>query len=168
MLCFASGNVQDYTFRMADDLEKLYQDIILEHYRTPRNACLIPEGEENAERLNPACGDRVRLKLGIEKGLLIRVEHETRGCAVSRASASLMSEHIQGLSVRDAWNRSRAFLQLMETGESDGELGNLRALLQIRDFPLRIRCAVLPWLALQDFLEKQFQSPPEPGDDNQI
>lgn len=141
-----------------EDLEKLYQDLILDHYRNPRHACTIPKGEEDAERLNPTCGDRVRLKVSVEDNAVSRILHDTCGCAVSRASASLMADVLQGSSVSDARARLASFLRLMETGEEGADLGDLRALQQIREFPLRIRCATLPWLALGDVLAKSTPS----------
>lgn len=139
---------------MPKDLEKLYQEIILDHYRNPRNSCTIPEGSEDAERLNPACGDRVRLKVWVDGKTLCRIEHDASGCAVCRASASLMADRIQNVTVSEALIRSASILDLLQTGEGGEGLDELGALRQIREFPLRVRCATLPWLALQDALQK--------------
>ena len=137
---------------MSDSIDNLYQDHILDHYKHPRHTCELADGEEDAERLNPTCGDRVRLRVKVEQGSLVELSHDTRGCAVSIASASMMTEALQARSVEAAQGVLQGMLDLLDGKDPDVDVGDLKALSEVRAFPLRIRCAALPWLALQDAL----------------
>ena len=144
---------------MSDDLEQLYQDLILEHYRNPRHAEEISEEDADVEKLNPTCGDRVRLTLTVCDQKITACVHDSKGCAVARASASLMASALQSGTVEEARAKTAAFLRLMETGDVDADLGDILALKQVRDFPLRVRCATLPWLAMEEALTNYSHEP---------
>jgi nitrogen fixation NifU-like protein len=130
------------------DLRELYQEVILDHNRRPRNRGRVngPTGE--AEGHNPLCGDIVHVTLRTEAGRVADVAFEGVGCAVSTASASLMTEAIKGKTIEEAESIFREFQEMVtETGEASehDELGDLQVLAGVRAYPVRIKCATLPW-----------------------
>ena len=154
-------------------LEDLYREIILDHYRAPRNRGELPvPPARKAEGFNPLCGDEVVLYLDIDadSGVVRDVKIEGQGCSISQASSSMMSAAVKGQPVQDARQLIRAFKALMSIheskleGESDGSdlsdelegvrLGDLEALQGVVKFPVRIKCATLAWNALQQGLEE--------------
>ncbi len=131
---------------MSDSLQELYQEVILDHNRRPRNFRAI-EGGARQEGYNPLCGDRVTVYMTIENGVVTDVAFEGVGCAIAKASASLMTEALRGLSVDQARERFRRF-QAMVTSAHDApvpELGKLSVLAGVREFPTRVKCASLAW-----------------------
>lgn len=142
----------------APDLDDLYAEIILDHYRSPRNEGLLPEPDLQAEGFNPFCGDRVVLTLALSaSGRIERVGFEGEGCSISQASASIMTELLKGKSVGEAHGLNAAFRALMADaelpdGQTPDDLGELTALEGVKRFPVRIKCALLPWATLQDAL----------------
>ncbi len=146
----------------ADDLRDLYQEIILDHNRHPRNFAVPPDANRTAEGYNPLCGDRVRLFVQVEDGRVRDIGFQGSGCAISTASASLMTEALKGKTVDEARELFREFHGLLTGGiagpetESAG-LGNLAALAGVREFPMRVKCATLAWHALQSALEQRDQ-----------
>ena len=140
------------------DLDDLYAEIILDHYRNPRNVGLLTEPHLQAEGFNPFCGDRVVLTLALgADGGVERVGFEGEGCSISQASASIMTELLKGKSVQEAHALNAAFRALMADaelphGHTPDELGELTALEGVKRFPVRIKCALLPWATLQDAL----------------
>ena len=159
-------------------LEDLYREIILDHYRSPRNRGELPiPPAHKAEGFNPLCGDEVILYLDIEDGTVTDVKIGGQGCSISQASTSMMSAAIKGKSVEEARRLIGAFKALMSIheskleGESDGadlqaeldgvQLGDLEALQGVVKFPVRIKCATLAWNTLQQGLDEA--SSPAPG-----
>jgi nitrogen fixation protein NifU and related proteins len=159
-------------------LEDLYREIILDHYRAPRNRGELPvPPARKAEGYNPLCGDEVVLYLDIDadSGVVRDVKIEGQGCSISQASSSMMSAAVKGQPVEDARQLIRAFKALMSIheskleGESDGSdlaaelegvrLGDLEALQGVVKFPVRIKCATLAWNTLQQGLDER-----EPAD----
>jgi nitrogen fixation NifU-like protein len=159
-------------------LEDLYREIILDHYRAPRNRGELPvPPARKAEGFNPLCGDEVVLYLDIDSdtGVVRDVKIEGQGCSISQASSSMMSAAVKGQPVEDARQLIRAFKALMSIheskleGESDGSdladelegvrLGDLEALQGVVKFPVRIKCATLAWNTLQQGLDER-----EPAD----
>jgi nitrogen fixation NifU-like protein len=159
-------------------LEDLYREIILDHYRAPRNRGELPvPPARKAEGFNPLCGDEVVLYLDIDSdtGVVRDVKIEGQGCSISQASSSMMSAAVKGQPVDDARQLIRAFKALMSIheskleGESDGSdladeldgvhLGDLEALQGVVKFPVRIKCATLAWNTLQQGLDER-----EPAD----
>lgn len=138
-------------------LRELYQDIILDHYRRPRNFGPLEGASHQAAGHNPLCGDQVQVSLLVDAGGNIAdVRFEGAGCAISTASASLMTEAVRGGSVDDARLLFSRFHDLLtHQGEPDGELGALEALAGVRDLPVRIKCATLAWHTLKAALEGQ-------------
>ncbi len=138
------------------DLRDLYQQVILDHYRSPRNFGALEPASVCIEGHNPLCGDRIKVYLRAAGARIDRVSFEGVGCAISTASASLMTEAVRGLERSEAEALMAAFLALM-TGDNDGSngvpLGKLEVLSGVRDFPVRIKCATLAWHALRAALE---------------
>ncbi len=152
-------------------LEDLYREIILDHYRAPRNRgeLAVPPAHR-VEGFNPLCGDEVVLYLDVENGLVNDVKIAGQGCSISQASTSMMSAAVKGKSVAEARTITRAFKALMSIHESkiggDGEevdaadeldgvrLGDLEALQGVVKFPVRIKCATLAWNTLTQGLDE--------------
>jgi nitrogen fixation NifU-like protein len=136
---------------MNSDLRDLYQEVILDHNRHPRNRGKVAEANREAEGHNPLCGDQVKVTLTTEDGLVADIAFEGQGCAISTASASLMTEAVKGKSVDEAERIFRHFQQMVtETGEASdhSELGDLEVFQGVREYPVRIKCATLPWHTL--------------------
>jgi nitrogen fixation protein NifU and related proteins len=152
-------------------LEDLYREIILDHYRAPRNRGELPvPPAHKAEGFNPLCGDEVVLYLDVEDGVVTDLKIAGQGCSISQASTSMMSAAVKGLPIADARKLIAAFKALMSIHESklegDGEgddqrldlegvrLGDLEALQGVVKFPVRIKCATLAWNTLQQGLDE--------------
>ena len=136
-----------------DDLTDLYQEIILSHNRRPRNEGVLDPCDCEAEGFNPLCGDRITVYVCKDDGgRLEKVQFLGEGCAISRASASIMTLQLEGTTVDEAHAKIAEISQLLtqeEEPEADLEaLGDLTALLGVRQFPARIKCATLAWHAL--------------------
>ena len=141
------------------ELEELYQEIIMEHNRKPRNFRKLENSNRSANGFNPFCGDTVTLDLMLDGDTIADIGFQGSGCAISRASASLMTESIKGKSRGEAQHLFEAFRQLLTGGpekEVDTEdLGDLDVLASVSEFPTRIKCATLSWHALRGALEGQ-------------
>ncbi len=140
------------------DLSELYQEILLEHNSKPRNFRKLEEATRSAEGYNPLCGDRITLYLSLEDGVIADVAFQGSGCAISRASASMLTQSIKGQTVAKAREIFGAFHQMLtEPGaELDYEvLGDLETLSGVVAFPTRIKCAVLAWHTMQAALDGQ-------------
>ena len=132
------------------DLKELYRDVILDHNRRPRNFGPLEGASHHAEGNNPLCGDRLALALRLEGDRIAEIRFEGSGCAISTASASLMTEAVRGkdrASVRQLFERMHALLTQPGT-EADAGLGKLAALSGVREFPARVKCASLCWHTL--------------------
>jgi len=143
---------------LSDELRALYQEVILDHYKNPRNFGALADADRRAEGYNPLCGDEVTVTLRVKDGTVEAVAFEGHGCAISTASASLMTEAVKGRSVEEASAIFERFRRLV-TGEDPSEegLGKLQILAGVRDYPVRIKCATLPWHALRSALENREQ-----------
>lgn len=131
----------------------LYRDLILDHYKRPRHQRKLSSGEIHIEKLNPSCGDRIRIHASIEEDLIADLICELQACAISVASASLMAEAVRGKSTAFALAlRDDIEALLVENFEPGPDLGDLSALVSVREFPVRIPCAMLPWNALRERL----------------
>jgi nitrogen fixation NifU-like protein len=142
---------------MSFDLRELYQEVILDHNRHPRNKGRLEEPTGHAEGYNPLCGDMVSLTLITENGLVKDIAFDGQGCAISTASASLMTEAVKGKTVEEAEQLFREFQDMVtETGEAgEHDLGELEVFSSVREYPVRIKCAILPWHALHAALTGQ-------------
>jgi nitrogen fixation protein NifU and related proteins len=132
----------------------LYQEIILDHSKRPRNFHPMPDATSRAEGYNPLCGDRLRLYVKMENGLVRDASFEGSGCAISTASASLMTESLKGKTKQQAMALLERFHDLL-TKESavTAELGKLAVFCGVRDYPARVKCATLCWHTLKSALE---------------
>ena len=143
-----------------DELRELYRELIIDHARNPRNFGQLVAATHAARGVNPLCGDELQLFLSIDsEEHIVDVSFQGTGCAISMASASLLSESVIGLRASDAL-RLFATVAAHLTGDNasvsgDFDLGKIRALYGVREFPARIRCALLSWHALDAALRKQ-------------
>jgi nitrogen fixation NifU-like protein len=151
-------------------LEDLYREIILDHYRNPRNRGELPAPPAHrSEGFNPLCGDEVQVYLDVEDGTVADVKVSGQGCSISQSSASMMSQAVKGRSVDDARRLVRAFKSMMSIHEhgldgddddsadaldEDVKLGDLEALRGVVKFPVRIKCATLAWNTLVQGLDE--------------
>ena len=142
---------------MSPELEELYQEVILDHSRRPRNFGDLPDAAVRVHGDNPACGDEIHLgvKFGTDGGLQ-DIKFTGHGCAISQASASLMTAKLKGKSRAEATEMLRAFHDLVtdETAEAPKMLGDLRLLQGVRKFPQRVKCAMLAWRAVEQALQQ--------------
>ena len=135
---------------MSDELQELYQEVILDHNRRPRNFRVIDAGRRS-EGYNPLCGDRITVYLQVADGVIKDASFQGSGCAISKASASLMTENVKGKTVEEAQSLFERFQQMI-TGPSDTpapDLGKLTVLAGVRQFPVRVKCASLAWHTLR-------------------
>jgi nitrogen fixation NifU-like protein len=143
--------------KMNDELRALYQEVIIDHGRHPRNFNKLEHPSCTQKGYNPLCGDRLTLYLHIDDNRIIDASFEGEGCAISMAASSLMTERIKNMSVTEARQLFTAFQSLVtqpEPPENIREsLGKLSVLGGVRDFPVRIKCATLPWHALNACLD---------------
>ena len=133
-----------------DALEDLYREVILDHYKNPRHAGRITgEDAVEVELQNPTCGDEIRISLRLDGGRIADVRFEGRGCSISMASASMMTEALRGKTLDQAVGMSAAFKGMLAGGPAAEEsLGDLVALSGVAQFPVRVKCATLAWNAM--------------------
>ena len=140
------------------DLRELYQEVIFDHNRHPRNFGKLEDANRHADGNNPLCGDKLSLYLRIDGDVIADVRFEGMGCAISTASASLMTERLKGMKVADAEALFRKFHALVTEDGKDTEgpeLGKLSVLTGVRDYPARVKCATLAWHTLEAALHNQ-------------
>jgi len=137
------------------ELTQLYKEIILGHNKQPRNRGCLPDATHQAEVNNPLCGDEVHLYLRVVDGVVEAARFEGEGCAISRASASMMTEFLQGRSVEEGHERMKRLSEgLLENRSMEvGELGDFAALSGVSRYPSRIKCALLAWEAFEQALK---------------
>ena len=138
------------------DLKDLYRDVILDHNRQPRNFGALPHPDAHAEGHNPLCGDRLTVWLRFDGDRIADIRFEGKGCAISTASASLMTEAVKGkdkAAIRELYDRIHAALTQPDAAPPDASLGKLAALAGVREFPARVKCATLCWHTLNAALE---------------
>ncbi|HEV8439400.1 MAG TPA: SUF system NifU family Fe-S cluster assembly protein [Methylomirabilota bacterium] len=135
------------------ELRDLYQQVILDHNRKPRNFRKLPLPTQTAEGYNPLCGDRVSVELELEGDLIRDIAFQGSGCAISKASASMMTAGLKGKTVDEAEKAFEQFHGMLTDDRPSGELpaalGKLAAFAGVREFPIRIKCATLPWHTLR-------------------
>jgi nitrogen fixation protein NifU and related proteins len=138
-------------------LNSLYQQLILEHYRNPRNKSELDEKTVEVHLANPVCGDEIRLQLRIEDDHIADARFVGQGCSISQAAVSMMTTLLKGRSLSDADALAKRFTEMMHgdaEAAKDKALGDLRALQGVSKFPVRIKCALLGFDALQEALKK--------------
>ena len=138
-------------------LEQLYRQIIMDHYKNPRNRGVIEDGV-TVDLNNPTCGDSLRLQLQVEDGIVKDAKFEGEGCSISLASASMMTQIVKGKSVDEALQLADIFSQMVQGKDYDTEtfdLGDIEALSGVSKFPARIKCATLAWKALEKGVDEE-------------
>ncbi len=144
------------------DLGELYQELILDHYRRPRNKGKLEQPTHSAALNNPLCGDEVDLELRVQDDVIRDVRFVGRGCSISQAAASMMTQVIKDRPLPEALSLASKMSAMMHGDEAaahDKALGDLRALVGVARFPVRVKCALLPWNALQDALKSSGTAP---------
>jgi nitrogen fixation protein NifU and related proteins len=139
------------------DLNDLYQEVILDHNRRPRNFHAIADATHRAEGYNPLCGDRLTLYLKVDGDVIADMAFEGAGCAISKASASMMTDALKGRSVTEARALFDRFHRMVTTPPDAAveDLGKLSALAGVREFPVRIKCASLAWHTFKAALDHE-------------
>ena len=138
------------------DLTDLYQEVILDHDKRPRNYRTIEGASHHAEGYNPLCGDRLNLYVQVDGDVIRDVAFQGSGCAISKASASLMTDAVKGHTVAEARSLFERFHNVVTTPPDQPveDLGKLSVLAGVREFPVRVKCASLAWHTLKAALER--------------
>jgi nitrogen fixation NifU-like protein len=135
-------------------LDNLYQEVILDHYKNPQNKKLDTEFDAQVHHVNPSCGDEITLNITLDGDSIKSVTWEGVGCSISQASVSIMTDLVKGKSLSEAEKISESFMQLMQSkGAEKGDeliLEDAVALAGVSQYPARIKCALLGWMALKD------------------
>jgi nitrogen fixation NifU-like protein len=141
------------------DLRDLYQEVILEHSKAPRNYRALPNANQKAEGYNPLCGDHFTVYLEVEGDSIRDISFEGSGCAISKASASMMTQSLKGKTRTEAEKLFGQFHKLVTSGPNGnlGELGKLAVFSGVSEFPVRVKCATLAWHTLQAALQGKQQ-----------
>jgi nitrogen fixation protein NifU and related proteins len=144
---------------MDNELRELYQQVILDHNKSPRNFRVIENANHYSEGYNPLCGDRIDIYLDVENGIVKDISFQGKGCAISKASASLMSSMVKGKPVEEAEKLFEKFHDLITGKLGDNpdteELGKLAVFAGVRDFPARVKCASLAWHTMINALKEE-------------
>lgn len=139
--------------RSTPQLGSLYQELILEHYKRPRNKGDMPDANRSAHLNNPVCGDEIALHLKVEDDRIAAVRFEGDGCSISQAAVSMMTRLLQDKTVPEALALAARFTAMMHgdaEAAHDKQLGELRVLAGVSKFPVRVKCALLAWNALEE------------------
>ena len=133
---------------MLDDLTDLYQQLILDHSKSPRNFRVLPDANRTAQGNNPICGDNYTIYARVDGDVVREVTFQGSGCAISKASASLLTESLKGKTRTEMQSLFDKVHDLVMTGNLAGDVGKLAALAGVHKFPARVKCAILPWHAV--------------------
>ncbi len=139
------------------ELDELYKELILDHYRSPRNREPLEHADVDAEGYNPLCGDEIEVQVTFEDGVIKDVSCRGRGCSISQASGSMMTTAVKGQTVEKARHLMDAFKDMMLHPDQPAaeELGDLEAFQGVAKFPVRVKCATLAWHVLEDGLSSK-------------
>ena len=142
---------------MTPELRELYQEVILDHGKRPRNFRTMAEPTHHADGFNPLCGDKVHLKLMVKDGIIQEVAFQGQGCAISTASASMMTQMLKGLGVAEATELAEKVRALVSGNDDEAaavreQVGKLSVFSGVRDYPARVKCATLVWHTLKSAL----------------
>ncbi|WP_372368450.1 Fe-S cluster assembly sulfur transfer protein SufU [Candidatus Uabimicrobium sp. HlEnr_7] len=136
-------------------LRELYQEIVMDHYSDPRNFGKLDKADYTVHVNNPSCGDEIDLEIIVDNGKIEQVKFHGQGCVLSQASASMMTEMIQGKSITEIMNIADNFRYFITgKGEVNIDLEDLEIFEGVKQFPLRVKCACLAWSALREILQK--------------
>jgi nitrogen fixation NifU-like protein len=143
-----------------NNLDQLYRQVIMDHYKTPRNKGALDANNVNIEMNNPTCGDRIQLTLQVEDNMVKDAKFDGEGCSISMASASMMTQAVKGKDVETALKLSHIFSDMMLGREYDDsiDLGDIEALQGVSQFPARIKCATLAWKAMEKGVQSEEKS----------
>jgi len=141
---------------ISDDLNELYQEVIVDHSSRPRNFGKMERAGRTVEGFNPLCGDKISLYLSMDQEVIQDIRFEGQGCAISKASASMMTVALKGRTRSEAQGLFQHFQQMVMTGEFQEEgVGNLAVFSGVHKFPARVKCAVLSWHAASSALQEK-------------
>ena len=142
-----------------NNLDTLYRQVIMDHYKNPRNRGVLENESFTIDMNNPTCGDRIQLSMKVEDGKVTEAKFDGEGCSISMSSASMMTQAIKGQTIENAIKLSHIFSEMMLGKEYDDgiELGDIEALQGVTKFPARIKCATLAWKAMEKGLDSQKQ-----------
>ena len=138
---------------MLDDLADLYQQLILDHNKRPRNFGVLPDANRTAQGFNPVCGDNYTIYAKMDGDVVQEIGFQGSGCAISKASASILTESLKGKTRAEVKSLFDKVHAMVTTGSWDGEVGKLAALAGVHKFPARMKCAILPWNAVMAALD---------------
>ena len=142
--------------------DDFYREIILDHYRRPRNRGALEHPTQRVEGMNPVCGDEIRLDLDIEQGVVKDIAFDGQGCSISQSSASMLTERLKGRPIAEVKQVIGKFRAMLIDGSSpDPELGDLESLEGVAKLPVRVKCALLCWNVLQQGIEQSNTAPGE-------
>ena len=139
---------------MLEQLDQLYREVILDHFKNSSHAGELPDAQIRADGNNPLCGDEMAFFLQLADGHIQQVRFPGKGCAISRASASMLAQQLEGQALEDAGRLIQAMKAMMQGREPDPsvELGDLETLAGVRKFPVRVKCAALSWNVVEQGL----------------
>ena len=141
------------------ELSELYQQVILDHNKKPRNFRKLESANHSAEGFNPLCGDHLTVYLNLEDDAVKEISFEGSGCAISKAAASMMTQAVKGKSKADAEQLFTSFHEMVTSDSDEGNvaelLGNLKVFSGVREFPVRVKCATLPWHTMHAALNNE-------------
>ncbi|WP_449620360.1 Fe-S cluster assembly sulfur transfer protein SufU [Robertmurraya sp. Marseille-Q9965] len=140
----------------SNNLDQLYRQVIMDHYKNPRNKGVLEDDSLTINMNNPTCGDRIQLTLKVNDGKVTDAKFEGEGCSISMSSASMMTQAIKGKDIKEALKLSTIFSDMMQGKDYDDDidLGDIEALSGVSKFPARIKCATLAWKAMEKGLKE--------------
>jgi len=140
-----------------NNLDSLYRQVIMDHYKKPRNKGILEDGSLTINMNNPTCGDRIQLTMKVEDGIVTDSKYDGEGCSISMSSASMMTQAIKGKKIEDALKLSSIFSDMMlgKDYDDDIDLGDIEALQGVAKFPARIKCATLAWKAMEKGIDQK-------------
>jgi len=141
---------------MIEQLDELYRDVILEHFKKPTHSGELPDAQIKSAGVNPLCGDEVAFHVKLADGHLAQVRFRGKGCAIAQAASSMLAGQLEGKTIAEAGRLIAAMKALMQGQEPDPsvDLGDLEALAGVRKFPVRIKCAALSWNVVESGLKE--------------
>jgi len=142
---------------LGNNLDTLYRQVIMDHYKNPRNRGEFEHDSLTVNMNNPTCGDRIQLQLQVEDGIIQAAKFLGEGCSISVASASMLTQAVKGLKVEEALKMSHIFSEMMlgkDYDDDELDLGDIEALQGVSKFPARIKCATLAWKAMEKGLQE--------------
>jgi len=142
---------------MFDDINDLYQQVILDHCKKPRNFHELPQCSCSAQGFNPLCGDNLKLFLALDGDIIKDASFVGSGCCISKASASLLTENVKGKTKQEAEKMFERVRELVTSGKAEGDVGKLAVFAGVYKYPARVKCAILAWHALIGALKGEGQ-----------